>query len=470
MLQIFMILAYRMERLLLIAQLLLAGPMSLILAQNPIEPLAASKALIHHFKLRTLNIFCPEKPCNVSEARRLAKDLPIALVRGPSEANSEILINGNVIIYLDRHLTWSDELTPKWTTFGIGSHWYLIGSSKQIQRTKKQMPKTNINQNIYFVNLNTGSLTETYYLGDVEVGNKIGQIEKVSPGNTSLTFVEEKMGDSYLQRRSNLMGHEFRGITEVQVPYTGIAGEISLRQSKDNWLPTNNGVDLVKEIPRDLMYGLYFDVLFELEKVLNCSTTVLLRREKLTGSFGQKVNGSWTGILGSIERKDANIVVASVAQTEKRLKLLDFLQPFASETYTLYIPHQGFDLREWLAFLYPLKPDAWISLLLMTMLVLVGLKFCYMDGKSNLNYDSLGAMFTHTIGDAWMILMTYAGKKPEMTVKEISFAIRILMYFSCLGGMIVFMYYRASLTAGLSVQKLSVPFNSIEELVNSDIK
>jgi len=73
-----------------------------------------------------------------------------------------------------------------------------------------------------------------------------------------------------------------------------------------------------------------------------------------------------------------------------------------------------------------------------------------------------------------MIGASYFGRKPikdydHKDGKELR-SLRALFLFVFLSGNLVFMCYRASLTAELSVKRNSHPFDTLDELLNSNYK
>ena len=141
-----------------------------------------------------------------------------------------------------------------------------------------------------------------------------------------------------------------------------------------------------------------------------------------------------------------------------------------AETIATYISRKGFERREWLSFLYPLKANVWIYLLLNAFVLLIFLKGFEMyyyrkaEKKGNL-WNPLVIL-----GDFWMLGALYFGRSSSRGDSDRERSIRILLLVAFLSGTLVFMSYRASLTAELSVKRQSLPFTNAEELLNSDYR
>lgn len=140
-----------------------------------------------------------------------------------------------------------------------------------------------------------------------------------------------------------------------------------------------------------------------------------------------------------------------------------------TETFTLFLPPQGFDDRQWLSFLYPLRPKTWIFLIINSSLLVVLLKGLQIH-FNGLNKLHLLLNLQSVVGDFWMFVMSYIGRAPSTSYTNSHQAIKILILLAFLAGNIVSMSYRASLTAALSVQKPPQPFNSIDEVLNSNYR
>ncbi len=75
------------------------------------------------------------------------------------------------------------------------------------------------------------------------------------------------------------------------------------------------------------------------------------------------------------------------------------------------------------------------------------------------------------VGDFWMVGTSYFGR-PATDKQRInaSSAINVLFLVVFFVGNIVFMSYKSSLTAELAVKRDKIPFNSLEELFQSEYR
>ncbi len=81
-------------------------------------------------------------------------------------------------------------------------------------------------------------------------------------------------------------------------------------------------------------------------------------------------------------------------------------------------------------------------------------------------FQKIGDFF----GCLWLVYSAYFGGKPAKPPGAKEWTLRIAIIAWLLTGTLVFMNYRASLTATLSARHLHLPFNSIESLLKTDME
>ena len=286
--------------------------------------------------------------------------------------------------------------------------------------------------------------------------------------------------DSFVKRRSNFEGASLKALLEIQPPFVFYPGSLEVKASAEGW--TDDGADAIKDITDAVsLTGPFYEMLRCLEARMNFTTRLWTRRDF---NFGHRrpgnattPTGGWSGMLGNLLRGEADLIVASVTQTTKRFQAVDFLLPMGTETPAFYMARQGYERKEWLSFLYPLRPQVWMLLFLNALLLMLALKmlqiyYYYYYNRKARNF-SIPLFLMECFGDLWMLGASYFGRKPNLeqgTPEESSRPLRILLLVAFLSGNIVFMSYRASLTAELAVRRRTLPFDSLEELLDSDIR
>ncbi len=352
-------------------------------------------------------------------------------------------------------------LSSQGYSYAVSSTWLLFGETHWVEHTQKYLEDhIGINQRVFFVDTYLGHVTEAYKVVDHRVLNYVGHL---SSDDGAVKYNSSENGN-WLQRRSNLMGQELLGLTDHQAPYIIIPSYESFLKSNDSILVTHKG-SRFREITYEIIFGLFKEVIGRLEVNLNFTTRFFVSQVEGTNSFGSRINGTWNGLIGHVANGEGDFIATSLTQTAKRFEVLKFAQPIGDETFALYVPYEGYDEREWLAFLYPLAGDLWLLLIFNTLITLMAFKALEVYFGTKMSRQE-----TNVVGDFWMLFTAYFGKAPERKFTHEQEAIRVLLLTAYLIGNLVFMSYKASLTAALSVQKISLPFETIDELLTSDVK
>ena len=93
--------------------------------------------------------------------------------------------------------------------------------------------------------------------------------------------------------------------------------------------------------------------------------------------FGELINGSWNGVIGMLERKEAHIAIADLTIARERTAVVDFL-PSSSEAHEgLYLknPRDAFSISSYVGSFTKL---AWIRILIwiiIAAMILTGLNW-----------------------------------------------------------------------------------------------
>ncbi len=238
---------------------------------------------------------------------------------------------------------------------------------------------------------------------------------------------------------------------------------------KEGWNKTASG-DEVWDVTDQYFLGTFHKILKSLERSLNFTTRLLLRRDSL---YGHVENGSWVGKVGNLLKGEADLIVAPLSMSLERWAVINYLWPMGTEMGAIYVSKKELQRREWLAFLRPLRTRVWIYLVLNSAVLLVSMKFLMLQYKKGAQGSSSKAVYIicNAIGDYWMIFASYFGRAPAKPQASFQVpAVRFLLLAAFVSGTAVFMSYRASLTAELSTKRFVPPFTSMEGLLDSDYR
>ena len=142
---------------------------------------------------------------------------------------------------------------------------------------------------------------------------------------------------------------------------------------------------------------------------------------------------------------------------------MDMLPTIENVKGGLFIKPIGTEEVSWKTFLNPLSNTLWVTLLIIAVVIsclLTGIEIMFTSKKL-----SCFSIFTSNL---WIAFKANFGGKPSFVHK--SFTLQIILFVCLLVGSIIWIGYRASLTSKLSVRRVTMPFNSLETLLESDYK
>ena len=239
---------------------------------------------------------------------------------------------------------------------------------------------------------------------------------------------------SFWERRSDLRGTELKIAALPTQPY--------LEMDKDK--------DLV-------MSGMYPDVFHVLQGLLNFT---YIFSQPQDGSWGiRHENGSWSGMIGQLQRGEIDIAPAPFTITNLRSKVVDFALPIVEMHHRFFVknPKDGFN---WRAYTDPLGVWVWIMMgfILIVAPVVLWLAIRRFDDPQKKEFKVYrsflfvaGAM---PLARPWSVV-------PETPLGKFVF-INIM-----LTGTFIFWHWEAMLISFLAVKTKSLPFHNIEELMGA---
>ncbi|XP_071546558.1 glutamate receptor ionotropic, kainate 4-like [Panulirus ornatus] len=241
-------------------------------------------------------------------------------------------------------------------------------------------------------------------------------------------------------RPENFMGHTLKIVALPYFPY--IAYE---KNSEDPDGPVS---------PRDALNTRMMDVI---AAQLNLTYEI---REPLDGNWGvQLANGSWTGIVGTLQHQQADLSL-DLTETASRLEVISFTRVYTHDPMVIVSLKPG-RLPRHLALIRPFTGELWVLIAACTLafgvvLWLLQMVWSSLSGERN-------PRLTSTIFYSWGVLLDDPPTDPPANVSG-----RMLVGFWFLSCMVIGTAYRSSLIAHLAVQKHFLPINSFEDLLGRD--
>ncbi|XP_078023230.1 glutamate receptor ionotropic, kainate 4 isoform X4 [Epinephelus lanceolatus] len=239
----------------------------------------------------------------------------------------------------------------------------------------------------------------------------------------------------------------------------------------------------------DRYEGFCVDMLKELADILKFKYRIRLVGDGLYGVPG--ANGTWTGMVGELISRKADLAVAGLTITAEREKVIDFSKPFMTLGISImYRVHLG-RRPGYFSFLDPFSPGVWLFMLLAYLAVscvlfLVARLTPYewynphpcLKGRCNLliNQYSLGNSFWFPVGGFMQQGSTIAPRAlstrcvsgvcthPFMHPPTENAAVSSPLRWAF--TLIIISSYTANLAAFLTVQRMEVPIESVDDLAD----
>uniref|UniRef100_A0A674ND40 Glutamate receptor n=1 Tax=Takifugu rubripes TaxID=31033 RepID=A0A674ND40_TAKRU len=220
----------------------------------------------------------------------------------------------------------------------------------------------------------------------------------------------------------------------------------------------------------DQYEGFCVDMLREVADILKFSFRIKLVDDGLYGA--PEPNGSWTGMVGELINRKADLAAAAFTITSEREKVIDFSKPFMTLGISILYRVQLGRKPGYFSFLDPFSPAVWLFMLLAYLAV-----SCVLFLAARLspyewynphpclreNRDMLENQYT--LGNSlWFPVGGFMQQGSEIMPRALS--------TRCVSGvwwaftLIIISSYTANLAAFLTVQRMEVPIESPDDLAD----
>ena len=208
--------------------------------------------------------------------------------------------------------------------------------------------------------------------------------------------------------------------------------------------------------------GPYQDLLFYITGRLNVTITTL----SLERSITRLKNGSWTGSIGVLQRKEADIVTTGLGLNLERSRFVDYLLPTKEHVITLIAPmHKKSSPNLWV-YLQVFGAPQWVifsALLLAGVIIYSWFKIlCYDNGcttSTKVQYIFSG------IGMTYLYLIQTGNHTNDNLL-----AMRILSYTIAFLTMLMFICYSTDITAEMTTGTPELPIRNFEDVIHHGYK
>ncbi|XP_042869522.1 glutamate receptor ionotropic, kainate 5-like [Penaeus japonicus] len=197
--------------------------------------------------------------------------------------------------------------------------------------------------------------------------------------------------------------------------------------------------------------GIYGELWDALKETLNFTARC---ERSPDGTWGTLRDGAWTGMLGQLIKGEGDVALAPLDRTYPRSQVVSFVFDLSREWYVLVIQRPKGSSSMWDNYLREFTPSSWAvvgAFLLVTSLCLVGV-------------TRLSPRETPlSLSDAALVVVAsicYTGTSLAFYSKSN----RILILTIFLTSLLVYNFYTTFLISTLTVKKLTLPFENLEEL------
>ncbi|KAK6177534.1 hypothetical protein SNE40_015617 [Patella caerulea] len=204
-------------------------------------------------------------------------------------------------------------------------------------------------------------------------------------------------------------------------------------------------------------------------------TDILAEQLNFTYTFIQPNDGKYggttdedeqVGLVGMLDRKEVDIVIADLTLTEKRSRVVDFiLPPFFVDTWSA-LRKRGIQIESnWFKIFRPFDVYVYIATIAtvsgVAILLLVVQMYSYEEREER--DFVLGHILVKIFSNIVFLIGFLSVRGDGVATKKAS--VRVLVTFLWLFCVVITGVYMGNLTASLTAIKYKTPFNSLEELV-----
>ena len=212
--------------------------------------------------------------------------------------------------------------------------------------------------------------------------------------------------------------------------------------------------------------GIYYEVIQEIAKYLNMTFTIIIPED---GQFGHEYsNGSWSGLVGQLHRKEVDFVIAPITVSKLRRKVIDYADYPLDITYITGVyrmPNRTIDTLS-LIFL-PFNTHLWMGCLIC--IVLFSFIITLIEIKVNHRFiacfEFMAKSYLKQLYLAFFSLMQqsiFDKTKPNISN-------RVLWSGWLLFCMILLCVWSSNLISHLTVHKIVTPFETLSDLLEQDV-
>ncbi|XP_068737746.1 glutamate receptor 4-like isoform X2 [Montipora capricornis] len=212
--------------------------------------------------------------------------------------------------------------------------------------------------------------------------------------------------------------------------------------------------------------GYCMDLLNELARTLHFAYEVYVVPDGKYGALTE--NGTWNGMIGELDRKNADVAVAPLTVTELREKAVDFMMPFMYFTEDVLIRKQTSKKEiDYLQFMNPFELEVWVCTL--ATIVIISISVFIINYYSPYGYKQDDGKGTseefNYFNSLWFSVACMLQQGGDNTPRSLSGRILAGCYWFCI--LIWVSTYTANLAAFFTVNNAEHPIGNLEDIVKT---
>lgn len=314
---------------------------------------------------------------------------------------------------------------------------------------------------ILVVFINNGRLSETLYLLEKNLGLVNNVVVLFIKDCSNCFYIYTAMWDPngrYLSKLDHLT-HKMSITQEELFPNTQYGlNRQHVTIVTQTWPGfVEQSLDVVTN--QTVFTGAYVEVMALLGQFMNCTFDVTLPPDGLWGSKGP--NNSWTGIVGMLQRRQADFAVAILSHLYERTQAMDFADIPLAHEFATGVYKKPKPITNTLAlYAKPFSIEVWLllcgSTLIYGVIIWLFTRLLQSDGK-------VGGLFV-----IWNLFKSFFGQASAQEVSKFSQAVSILWLSWFLFAFLITSLWTCSIISFLTTTVYPETFTNLEELILQD--
>ena len=206
--------------------------------------------------------------------------------------------------------------------------------------------------------------------------------------------------------------------------------------------------------------GWFAEVWFEMQSLLNFTYKLRPPPDRQWGA--KRADGSWTGIIGELDEKRADISPGPLGVSQARSEVVSYSVPLNTEYFQFYIKNPE-GATNFQAYSEPLHYVTWIFIVIFCFILPPFLLATVYYGLKDEEHEEFS--FGNTIAFTLISLTTANGG--GWTVSPINNAPRLVFFTIMAFGLLLNISWNANLISYLATHSIQYPFDRLETLLST---